>query len=391
MNSHDPHPIETIKLSDRDKTRLVQALEAQASQQAGGGQGNRRNLRVGFHGRNVLISMNPMGAHVRYSVVPRNLSRGGLAFIHGRYIYPNTACTVNLAAFDGQVHSVEAKVLRCRHIGGIVHEVSLQFEDPIDLERFVPLSPEQAEAHRQERAEHEADKPVRLAGGPSARVLLVDDFAADRKLLGLHLRNQGLAVVDAEDRAAGLRLLERQSYDLAVIDLNLGRDDGLELVRQCRASGFTAPLIAVSADDSDQMQARALEAGANAFLAKPFRGEQLAETVEQLLSVHAASDGGSIRSALADDRTMRPLVREFVTGLGESIERLREAGPRDDVETVREVCQQLKGAGTSYGFEAITSTAALVLESIDSDTRQVEQVRSSVNDLLALLRRVEFV
>jgi len=391
MQGHDSQPIETIKLSERDKSRLVRAVEAQASQQGSGGQGERRNLRVAYRGHNVLITMNPMGANVRYSVVPRNLSRGGLAFIHGRFVYPNTACTVSLAAYDGQVHSVEAKVLRCRHIGGIVHEVSLQFEEPIDLERFVPLSPEQAEAHSQERAEHEADKPVHLEDGPSARALLVDDFAADRKLLGLHLRKQGITVVDAEDRAAGLRMLERNTFDLAVIDLNLGREDGLELVRQFRASGFGSPLIAVSADDTEQMQARALEAGANAFLAKPFRGEQLVEMVEQLLSIHASSSEESIRSTLAEDRSMRPLVREFVAGLAESIERLREAGPGDDVDTVREVCQQLKGAGTSYGFEAITSTSALVLESIDSDTREVEQVRSSVNDLLALLRRVEFV
>jgi CheY-like chemotaxis protein len=391
MHSHDPKPIETIKLSERDKSRLLRAVEAQSAQQGSGGHGERRHLRVAYHGRSVLITMNPMGANVRYSVVPRNLSRGGLAFIHGRFIYPQTACTVSLGANDGQVLSVEARVLRCRHIGGIMHEVSLQFEEPIDLEQFVPLSPEQAEAHSQERAEHEADKPVHLEDGANARVLLVDDFAADRKLLGLHLRKQGMTVVDAEDRAAGLRMLERETYDLAVIDLNLGREDGLELVRQLRANGFAAPLIAVSADDTEQLQARAMEAGANAFLAKPFRGEQLGQMVAQLLSIHAAGGADAIRSELAEDRTMRPLVREFVAGLSESIERLRDAGPADDVDTVREVCQQLKGAGTSYGFEAITSTAAVVLESIDSDTQEVEQVRSSVNDLLALLRRVEFV
>ncbi len=392
MHGHDSQPIETLKLSDRDKSRLVQAVDAQAQLQAAQLELERRNIRVPYTGHNVLISLHVNGTSTRYSVVPRNIARYGLAFVHGRFVYPNTTCSVTLRQTDGRAHQIDGRVVRCRHIGGIVHEVSLKFEEPIDLERFVVLTPDQSDRHGQERAEHEADNPLNPQTCPTGLVLVVDDFAADRKLMAFHLKKQGLTVADAGNRAQANEAIKAREYDLAMIDLHLGREDGLELIRQFRASGFSQPIVAVSADRSDQMQARAMEAGANAFLTKPMDAKQLSEKVGQLMtftSTEAAGD--AVLSTLSQDREMRPLLREFVSSLSQSITLLREAGPDDDNATIREVCQQLSGAGTSYGFESITKTAELVLESLDADTKKAEQVRASVNDLLGLLRRVQFV
>lgn len=384
MQGHEHHPIETIKLSERDKAKLLRAVEAQGVLQPGSRAGERRNLRVAYHGQNVLVTMNPAGPAVRYSVVPRNLSRGGMAFVHGRFVYPDTPCQVCLPAATGRDCPLEGRVVRCRHIGGIVHEVSVCFDKPIDLESMVALSPDEAERYRQEHEHHAHEQS---AGG---RVLLVDAFAADRGLLGLYLKRSGMTVTDAADRAAAERLLSTGDYDLALIDLHLPGDAGLALIERLRAGGFAAPIIALSAEGSDDLEASAMQAGANAFLVKPFEESRLADTAAHLLTREFVADGETpIHSALADDLAMRPLIREFVAGLAESMDRLRGAGA-GDAAVVREVCRQLKGAGASYGFEAITRTAGLVLESIDSDTRQLEQVRESVNSLIQLLGRVRF-
>lgn len=391
MHGNETHPIETLKLSDRDKARLIQAVEAQAAQQSPHIEQDRRNLRVSYAGKSVLVSLEGNGSHVRFSVVPRNISRGGMAFVHGRFVYPNTPCHAALPRTDGKPHQVEGKVVHCRHVAGIVHEVSVRFDAPINLEDFVVLDPEQADAHSRERCEWEADNPLSLdEAGPAGRVLVVDDFATDRKLIAHHLQQLRLVADDAAERAAAIKLAKHTDYGLMVVDLDLGRDDGLELIRQLRASGLTMPVVATSARGGDALLAQAMAAGGNALVTKPFAPHELCEKVAQLLSLeYGEDDGDALTSALADDREMRPLVREFVAGLAQSIATLREQA--DDTDALREVCQTLKGAGTSYGFEPITRTAALVLTRLDADQRQADDIAAGVQELIGLLRRVQFV
>lgn len=326
MNGNDAQPIETLKLSDRDKSRLIQAVDAQSAQQAADIDLDRRNLRVSYAGQNVLITLENNGQTVSYSVVPRNISRGGLAFVHGRFVYPDTPCHVALPRTDGTMQHVDGSVVRCRHVAGIVHEVSLRFEKQVDLEDFVVLDPEQADMHSQERSEWEADNPLSIeAEGPVGRVLVVDDFATDRKLIAHHLEKLRLVSDDAADRKTAIKKAKDGDYALIVIDLDLGQDDGLELIRQIRTSGLTMPVIGTTANSGDGVQAGAMEAGANALVVKPFAANELCEKVAQLLALEfGESDGDALTSDLADDREMRPLVREFVSGLADSITTLRE-------------------------------------------------------------------
>jgi hypothetical protein len=73
-----------------------------------------------------------------YAVIPRNISRRGMAMLHGKFVYNGTGCVLGLKALDGQVVPVRGRVMWCRLVTGRVHEVGIRFDEPVDLADFVP-------------------------------------------------------------------------------------------------------------------------------------------------------------------------------------------------------------------------------------------------------------
>ena len=111
----------------------------------------------------------------------------------------------------------------------------------------------------------------------SARtVLVIEDEVAMRRLLRASLEAHGYAVLDAATMAEGRRSATARAPDLIILDLGLPDGDGLELVASLRV-WTRVPIIVVSARDREADKIRALDAGADDYVTKPFAtGELLA-------------------------------------------------------------------------------------------------------------------
>lgn len=390
MKSRDHEPIETLRISERDKQKLVNAVNE-------GGAGNavkqeRRALRVQYtEAKAILTLYMETGGSTRLAVVPRNLSRRGMAFVHGRFIYADSRCEVMLKTLAGEWQTLPGVVRNCRHISGIVHEVAVVFDGTVDLSDYCHLTPEEEMIHLQELAadtpEEDRDSVVRNVG----TVLVVDDFPTDRKLFGLWLGRAGFEAHSASDAEQARKRIGSENYDLAVIDLRLNQESGAELIRSLRGTGFSAPIIAVSADEESKVGAGAKAAGANAFLTKPFTADQLLEHAQTLLGLDLSSDEDQqpIFSTVRDDEEMAPLLTEFVRGLGGYITKLRDANAKDDLQALEGMTHILKGAGSGYGFDAITEQAGEVLKVVEDEARDIERIKQQVNALIRVLHRVK--
>ena len=145
------------------------------------------------------------------------------------------------------------------------------------------------------------------------RVLIVEDDLHIAELLRLHLRDEGYAVEHAADGHAGLRELERGSWDALVLDLMLPGIDGLEICRRARAMARYTPIIIISARSSEVHRILGLELGADDYLAKPFSVLELVARVKALLrrtdalARNARMDSGSLSIGELD---IEPLARE---------------------------------------------------------------------------------
>jgi two-component system chemotaxis response regulator CheY len=117
------------------------------------------------------------------------------------------------------------------------------------------------------------------------RILVVDDSAMVRTLHAYTLRADGFETVEADSGFAALEALHQEPCDLAVIDMNMPRMDGLTLVRQLRADPVTRqmPIIVISTRQEARDQRLGFEAGVNAYMVKPTDPGELVAQVRMLL------------------------------------------------------------------------------------------------------------
>ena len=116
----------------------------------------------------------------------------------------------------------------------------------------------------------------------AARVLVVDDEHALRRLLRLYLEKEGYNVVEADDGLDALSLLRRGGIDLALVDIMLPELDGFELVRRIRVESGV-PIILVTARGEEGHRVAGLELGADDYVVKPFSAPEVVARVRAQL------------------------------------------------------------------------------------------------------------
>jgi two-component system chemotaxis response regulator CheY len=116
------------------------------------------------------------------------------------------------------------------------------------------------------------------------RALIVDDSRFVRGLLRGLLEEKGIECEEAADGQAGLDQLNKgQAFDLALVDWNMPVMDGLEMLTQLRSRGLSAlKVMMVTTEAENDFILRALNAGADEYLMKPFDEEALAEKLAML-------------------------------------------------------------------------------------------------------------
>lgn len=113
-------------------------------------------------------------------------------------------------------------------------------------------------------------------------ILVVDDDAEIRNLLGAYLRKNGLRVTAVSDGKAMMQALDAGHVDLIVLDLMLPGDDGLTLCRKLRGRSET-PIIMLTARGEETDRIVGLEIGADDYLAKPFSARELLARIKVVL------------------------------------------------------------------------------------------------------------
>ncbi len=115
----------------------------------------------------------------------------------------------------------------------------------------------------------------------TARVLLVDDDAEICAFLVTLLELEGLQTRVAHTAAAALDLLA--GSDAVLLDVAMPDVDGLEICRRMRSTGFTGPILVVSARPGPDLPDKAAAAGASGFVRKPFENAELVARIRSLL------------------------------------------------------------------------------------------------------------
>jgi len=115
------------------------------------------------------------------------------------------------------------------------------------------------------------------------RVLVIEDEAALRRQISAALRERGFAVDETGDGTEAVFLGNEYPVDVAVLDLGLPGRPGLEVLREWREAGRTFPVLILTARGRWQEKVAGLEAGADDYLVKPFRIEEVIARLRALV------------------------------------------------------------------------------------------------------------
>lgn len=115
------------------------------------------------------------------------------------------------------------------------------------------------------------------------RVLIVEDDEALSQFLRKSLAASHYEADVATDGERARELVEQQEYDLVILDLNLPKADGLEVLRHIRARNTALPVVALTARREVEDRVKALDLGADDYIAKPFAFAELSARVRALL------------------------------------------------------------------------------------------------------------
>ena len=117
------------------------------------------------------------------------------------------------------------------------------------------------------------------------KILTVDDFSTMRRIIRNMLRQLGYTnIVEAEDGAEALSLLQREKVDFVISDWNMPNMSGLDLLKAIRADDNLKPLpvLLVTAEALKENVVEALKAGVNNYVIKPFTAETLKEKIDAI-------------------------------------------------------------------------------------------------------------
>jgi two-component system chemotaxis response regulator CheY len=120
----------------------------------------------------------------------------------------------------------------------------------------------------------------------SKTVLVVDDSASIRQVVSIALKGAGYEVVDACDGLDALKKLDQQRVNLVISDVNMPNMDGISLLKSLKTRSDTkfTPVIMLTTESEAAKKQQGRDAGAKAWVVKPFQPAQMLAAVAKLMA-----------------------------------------------------------------------------------------------------------
>lgn len=254
----------------------------------------------------------------------------------------------------------------------------------------------------------ESGTPVVYEGLKPLRVLLIEDYANNRRVIQSYLKKTPCLVDIAENGAVGVEKFKSGKYDLVLMDIQMPVMDGYTAAREIRKlereQGVEAtPIIALTAHALKDDTQKSIEAGCNAHLTKPVKKQQLLKIIQEYTIPTAwignVSEVRTDRTGTDTSHKEKVVVRvnsefedfipKFLETIRKDIESMRTALQDNNFETIRKLAHNIKGAGGGFGLDNITNMGRSIEN--EAKNRNPENIRKLLDELLKYLDNVQIV
>ncbi len=125
------------------------------------------------------------------------------------------------------------------------------------------------------------------------KILVVDDDAIVIKSCTRILETEGFETSTVHGAEEALEIVKKENFDLLLIDVKMPKRDGLFLMKEIRKDFPDIPVIVMSGYSTPETVAAVYKSGANKFIAKPFRPDELLKLIRQVMQKHRADSARS--------------------------------------------------------------------------------------------------
>ena len=206
------------------------------------------------------------------------------------------------------------------------------------------------------------------------RVLLAEDNLVNQKLAVRLLEKRGHSIVVASNGREAVEAIERQTFDLVLMDVQMPEMDGLEATAAIRArergSGRHLPIFAMTAYAMKGDRERCLDAGMDGYISKPVQPRELWEAIDRLIppddtaepeetsAINGVLDREEIQDRVGGDMVLlRELIDVFLTDCPRLWQNLRDALAQGDAHLLSRAAHTLKGSVGNFGAHAAREAA----------------------------------
>jgi signal transduction histidine kinase/CheY-like chemotaxis protein len=233
---------------------------------------------------------------------------------------------------------------------------------------------------------------------PALRILLVEDSPDNRTITVAYLKDTPYRVEIAENGAIAYTKFTAAPFDLVLMDRQMPVMDGLTATRAIREweranQQPPTPIVALTASALKGDQEQCMAAGCTAYLTKPIKQDVLLQAIREhsLVAAPSSKVEASRKDAILvhANPKIADLVPEFLQNRRQDVIAMLYALERDDFATVESLGHGMKGAGGSWGFQAITDIGAALEQAAESADSHAS--RKWVGELSQYLDRVEVV
>ena len=199
----------------------------------------------------------------------------------------------------------------------------------------------------------------------TGRVLLVEDNTDLQQVIKFYLQTAGAEVTIVSDGQiacdqALLAWRQQKPFDLILMDVQMPKSDGRAATIRLRDAGYTHPIVALTANATDQERGRCFAAGCNGFLSKPVDQQEFLRTLRHYLRprVPSADAAGNDEPDASANLQFAALRESFRAEIPSRIAEIGAAVLAENFAHVADLAHQLKGAAGCFGVATIAAAAA---------------------------------
>jgi len=224
-------------------------------------------------------------------------------------------------------------------------------------------------------------------GSLQGRVLLAEDTLDNQRLISMYITRAGATPVVVENGKQALDAALKEEFDLIIMDMQMPVMGGLDATTKLRSSGYSKPIIALTANALREDREKSQQAGIDVYLTKPVDLNRFNMVLTAFLKTRNKQSQVMSTSMASncdfDDFTNDPeyqlLQSQFESDLPHKLEAISKSASRKDWVELKSLVHKLKGLGSSFGYPELSRIAEtiqtdLVMENYHHIENHVEQL-----------------